>query len=299
LVIPVKALSEAKTRLLGAADGGKCGATWHKSLVLAMVNDTVTAALQTPAVRHVVVGTRDPDVAKSVQRLGAAVLQTEPGGGLNAALDHGAKALHAGKPGRLVGAMLADLPALRPRELSSFIFAAAGRRSICVDRAETGTTLLLSARGESLQPRFGNRSAHAHLSSGAILLAGHWPSLRSDVDTASDLRTVRDLGVGKCTAARIAACQSNHELMMLDKHEVAMLRFARQWTPFGGGSDEEIFVEFGITPRAYFERLIELLSPDVTPKLSTIRRESMLRLAYGRIAEEVELWQKYRGRATR
>jgi hypothetical protein len=119
------------------------------------------------------------------------------------------------------------------------------------------------------------------------------------VDTASDLRTVRDLGVGKCTAARIAACQSNHELMMLDKHEVAMLRFARQWTPFGGGSDEEIFVEFGITPRAYFERLIELLSPDVTPKLSAIRRESMLRLAYGRIAEEVELWQKYRGRATR
>ncbi|QTJ70159.1 2-phospho-L-lactate guanylyltransferase (plasmid) [Rhodococcus sp. ZPP] len=293
MVIPVKALSEAKTRLLGAADGGMGDATWHKSLVLAMVTDTVTAVLQTRAVRQVLVVTRDPEIAESVGRRGATVLQSEPGGGLNAALDHGASALHAGESGHIVGALLADLPALRPRELSSFISAAGGRRAICADRAGTGTTLLLSARGKRLQPQFGSGSARAHLSSGAIQLAGHWPSLESDVDTAADLRTARDLGVGHCTAARIAAFRSNYELMMLDKHEVAMLRFAQHWTPFGGGSNDEIFIQFGITPRTYFERLIKLLSPDVTPKLSSIQRESMLQLAYGRTTEEDEGWHKH------
>lgn len=292
MVIPVKALSEAKTRLLGAADGGMGDATWHKSLVLAMVTDTVTAVLQTRAVRQVLVVTRDPEIAESVGRRGATVLQSEPGGPQRCPRSRGECT-----PRRRVRPYSRRTACRSPSVASPrtvlLHFSRRGRRAICADRAGTGTTLLLSARGKRLQPQFGSGSARAHLSSGAIQLAGHWPSLESDVDTAADLRTARDLGVGHCTAARIAAFRSNYELMMLDKHEVAMLRFAQHWTPFGGGSNDEIFIQFGITPRTYFERLIKLLSPDVTPKLSSIQRESMLQLAYGRTTEEDEGWHKH------
>lgn len=190
LIIPVKSLSEAKTRLRGAADGGTGTMNAHKRLVLALVLDTVCAALRAQAVDSVLVVTPDPVVARSVERLGARVLGNEPAGGLNAALNHGAALLERERPGRVVGALPADLPALRHRELSAFISAADGRRALCADRDGKGTTLLLSAAGEGLSPAFGIGSALAHQASGAIVLEGEWPSLRSDVDTASDLRTV-------------------------------------------------------------------------------------------------------------
>ncbi|CAM3105010.1 hypothetical protein DFJ75_3667 [Williamsia muralis] len=38
-----------------------------------------------------------------------------------------------------------------------------------------------------------------------------------------------------------------------------LLEFAERWYPFGGGSAEDIFVEFGLTVDAYFERLSDAL----------------------------------------
>lgn len=35
----------------------------------------------------------------------------------------------------------------------------------------------------------------------------------------------------------------------------AILAFGRSWYGYGGGSDEDIYVEFGIPARTYFERL--------------------------------------------
>jgi hypothetical protein len=104
------------------------------------------------------------------------VPEAEPG--LNEAYRHGATLL-----GRHVGALQADLPALRPAELAAAIAAADGKRAFVPDRQGTGTTLLIAAPGEPLDPRFGVGSAAAHRSSGAIELIGDWPTLRCDVDT--------------------------------------------------------------------------------------------------------------------
>jgi 2-phospho-L-lactate guanylyltransferase len=68
------------------------------------------------------------------------------------------------------------------------------------DAAGTGTTLL-TALGVGLDPHFGAGSARAHQQAGAVPLAGDWPGLTRDVDTAEDLRAALALGVGPRTAA--------------------------------------------------------------------------------------------------
>lgn len=47
-----------------------------------------------------------------------------------------------------------------------------------------------------------------------------------------------------------------------------MLTFARRWLPYGGGPAEDIMVDFGIAPSAYFARLKDLLDdPDLSVEL--------------------------------
>jgi len=54
-----------------------------------------------------------------------------------------------------------------------------------------------------LRPHFGPGSAEAHLRSGARPLAGTWPGLVRDVDTAADLRAALALGLGPGTTALV------------------------------------------------------------------------------------------------
>ena len=91
-------------------------------------------------------------------------------------------------PRGVVGALQADLPALRPTELAAAIAAAGGRRAFCADRPGTGTTLLLAAPGDAAATRASAPgSAAAHAASGAVAVGAGLDSLRCDVDTATDL----------------------------------------------------------------------------------------------------------------
>lgn len=196
LVVPVKRLDRAKSRLVGAADGGIGDRRAHADLVVALALDTITAAAGADGVRDVVVVTSDPMLTAVLRTEGIrCVPEAEPG--LNEAYRHGASML-----GRHVGALQADLPALRSAELAAAITAADGKRAFCPDRQGTGTTLLISAPGEPLDPRFGVGSAQAHRESGAIELIGDWPSLRCDVDTEADLAIAAELGLGPRTEQR-------------------------------------------------------------------------------------------------
>lgn len=204
VVVPVKPLAAAKSRLRGAAPGVP-----HARLVLAMAQDTVRAVRACPAVAEVLVVTDDPAAAAALRRLGARVVPDAPAAGLNAAIAHGAAALDPGPdpPERWVAALTADLPALRPDELGDALRAAAappGVRGFVPDQAGAGTTLLAAPPGVALAPRFGPDSAARHAASGARRLAGAWPSLRRDVDTAADLAAAARVGLGPHTA-RLAA----------------------------------------------------------------------------------------------
>ncbi len=186
----------------------------HADLVLALAFDTLRAATATPGVRRVLVVTSAPVALAALRELGVDVVNEngehgENGGtaqhgggadiGLNAALRTGERVLRAEDPQCVVGALQADLPALRPDELATALAEAEGRRAFIADRHGSGTTLLLSAPGQRLDPRFGPGSARAHTLSGALPLTAPLPSLRTDVDTPGDLDHARLLGLGQCT----------------------------------------------------------------------------------------------------
>ncbi len=199
LVIPVKTLVAAKTRL-AAATGP------HRTrLAVAVACDTVTAALACPPVARVIVVTADPAAAGPLGALGAEVV-TDPDRGLNTALRTGAAHAVRVAPGDAVGALQADLPALRPAELAAAL-AAAGEfdQSFVPDALDIGTTFYGVRPGLPFEPRFGGESRVKHLGGGAkeLRLDGI-DSLRRDVDTPDDLRAAVALGLGRHTAAVVA-----------------------------------------------------------------------------------------------
>jgi 2-phospho-L-lactate/phosphoenolpyruvate guanylyltransferase len=210
LVVPVKPLAKAKSRLRGAADGGIGEPRAHARLAMALLRDTIDAVRAAPAVRRLLVVSSDPVVAAELGVFGIDVAPDGPVPGLNPAYERGAALLREQDPTAAVGALQADLPALRPDELDEAVgaalalFAAGARRAFVADAEGTGTTFLLAAPGTALDPRFGVGSASAHERSGALRIAGSWPGLRRDVDTASDLREAAALGVGEHTSCALA-----------------------------------------------------------------------------------------------
>ncbi len=201
LLLPIKPLARAKTRLRGAADHGAGDPTAHARLVVALARDTIAAAAGASLVRRTVAICTDRLVCRILADDGIEAIAGEPGGGINSALQYGETLLRAADPTTAVAAMPADLPALRPSELDCAVrdALATGGRAFCADQARTGTTLLLAPPGHPLDPRFGTGSAAAHQASGARPLTGRWPGLRCDVDTAADLARAHELGLGRFT----------------------------------------------------------------------------------------------------
>ena len=203
LVIPVKRLSAAKTRLAPLPIGRRA------DLALAFVHDCVTAALAAPLVSQVLVVTADESAAKGLARLGARIVrEPEHADGvdrLNAAISFGAGRSRLDRPELRVGALTGDLPALRTEELSAVLNLATAieGRSYVPDAAGSGTTLLLGAEDGTLDPRFGPQSRTRHGESGAAELFGVGRSVRQDVDTLADLEAALRLGVGVHTAHEI------------------------------------------------------------------------------------------------
>ncbi|WP_370022974.1 2-phospho-L-lactate guanylyltransferase [Planotetraspora sp. GP83] len=194
MVVPVKTLIRAKTRLAGAAG------PYRTDLAVAVACDTVAAALSCALVARVVVVTADPVPAERLAALGAHVV-TDPDKGLNAALRFGAAEAARLAPGDAVGALQADLPALRAAELEKVLSAALEFDECFVpDAADVGTTFYGVRPGVPFRPGFGGESRARHLSGGAKELAlDGISSVRRDVDTVDDLREALALGVGPAT----------------------------------------------------------------------------------------------------
>jgi 2-phospho-L-lactate/phosphoenolpyruvate guanylyltransferase len=197
VVMPVKVLAHAKSRLAVLAGPRR------PDLALAFASDTATAVLACPEVARAVVVTSDLAAARQLTALGAVVVPDEPEDGLNAALSHGAAVAFRRWPGGGVAALAADLPALRPLELSRALRAAAGFPSSFVpDAAGIGTTMYATVPGTVFRPMFGGASRARHASTGATeLTVDDIPGLRRDVDTPDDLRAAIALGAGFRTTA--------------------------------------------------------------------------------------------------
>jgi 2-phospho-L-lactate guanylyltransferase len=199
VVLPVKVLARAKSRLALLAGSRRA------DLALALASDTVSAVVGCPDVTRVLVVTSDAKAGSRLAALGAIAVADEPDGGLNAALRHGAAVASDRWPDSGVAALAADLPALRPGELSRALRAAAvaaGGAAFVPDAAGIGTTMYAVAPGVAFRPMFGGASRARHASAGAVELSlDGVPGLRRDVDTPEDLRAAVALGAGFRTAA--------------------------------------------------------------------------------------------------
>ncbi len=196
VLMPVKVLSEAKSRLAALA-GPRRG-----ELALAVACDTVTAVMRTDQAARAIVITDDPVAASALRELGAQVIPDEPRDGLNAALRHGAAIAAHSWPASGTAALSADLPALRPAELARALSAAARwPNAFVADAPGDGTTLYTAAPGVAFRPAFGLASRARHAAGGAAELElTDIPGLRRDVDTPADLRGAAELGLGTRTA---------------------------------------------------------------------------------------------------
>jgi 2-phospho-L-lactate guanylyltransferase len=197
VVIPVKVLAIAKSRLAGLDDADR------RALALAMAADTVAAAVACPLVGTVVVVSDDPMVAAEVAPLGAVAVADTPGAGLNRALIAGAAHAAGRWPGHGLAGLLADLPALAASELAAALTAASAvTHAFVADAAGSGTTLYTARPGSAFRPRFGPRSRTMHQRAGAteINLSGI-AGLRQDVDTVADLRAAAAIRLGRRSTA--------------------------------------------------------------------------------------------------
>jgi 2-phospho-L-lactate guanylyltransferase len=227
LVIPVKVLAQAKSRLTGLPGQRR------SELALAMAADTIAAAMQAAAVGAVLVVTDDPEVSKLAAGLGAHVLPDAPAAGLNQALAHGAAYSQATWPERGRAGLAGDVPAAGPGELSAALAMAARLGTAFVPDADgTGTVLYAAAPAAEFRPRFGPSSRDRHLATGAAEIGAveigvaeigtaqagpggietgelgseiRLTGLRRDVDTVANLREAARIGLGPHTRALLAA----------------------------------------------------------------------------------------------
>lgn len=170
-VIPVKGTAESKSRF-GAGD--------HRELALAMALDTVEAALE---VARVVVVTVD---GAPFAALGASVV-SDPGEGLDAAIDAGLAEAGSGPTAILLG----DHPAVTPEELRAALEEADRvERAVVADGEGTGTALLTARGGIGHDHAFGSGSLLRHVRLGYAQLEGRWPGLARDVDLPEHLADI-------------------------------------------------------------------------------------------------------------
>ncbi len=195
-IVPVKLLAQAKTRL-------GLPIVRRQELALAFALDTVAALCGSPLVSGVLVVTSDADVTAHVQDYPVSVAPDD-GRGLLGAVHAGAQAAATWHPDAGVAVVPADLPCLRPADVTQVLtLATAAPGAFVPDRSGTGTTLLIYRAGHDAIARYGPDSAAKHAAIGLLALPDAPVRARHDVDTLEDLVAATALGLGKRTAAHV------------------------------------------------------------------------------------------------
>ncbi len=196
VLVPVKPPAFAKSRLRDLGDQAR------RDLATAFAVDTVSAAVACPVVDRVLVVTDDHELARGLADLGVEVLPDGTSDDLNGTLRLAAAEMARRRPELHLVALCADLPALRPDELTLALAAAQGPGMAFVADADgVGTTVVVAADLDAFRPAFGPGSRQRHLDAGAREVEGvDVPSLRRDVDDRDSLAEAVRLGVGPRTS---------------------------------------------------------------------------------------------------
>jgi 2-phospho-L-lactate guanylyltransferase len=192
ILIPVKALGEAKQRLSSLLSPHE-----RTELGLAMLAD-VLAETARWKMRFIV--TRDPQASDLGRSLGCEIVP-EHETGLNAALALGTKHAMAAGVRRLL-VLPADVPAVSEKDLCALF--AFPEQVVIVSSSDGGTTALLRSPPDVIQTAFGDDSARKHLrkaaSAGVRARHARTASLLLDVDDYSDLMDLAEQSLERRSA---------------------------------------------------------------------------------------------------
>ena len=184
-MVPVKSLAAAKSRLSNQLTAGD-----RAAVTLAMLRSVLDQLRLVPGVALWGVVSNDRQALALARELGAAAI-TEPGMGLNPALDRGrAWAVSAGAQALLV--VPSDLPLARSADLAELLRLAEDEDAsvVVAPSKDGGTNALLLVPPGAIPFRFGPGSAAKHLAEGELrglrCALVHRGALAFDVDTPED-----------------------------------------------------------------------------------------------------------------
>ena len=185
-IVPVKDLSEVKTRLASALDANQ-----RRQLVLAMLSDLLHALRQCRIVGRILLVSRDPSVAELAHSLDTDLLNSREDNGLNSAIDAAlSELIDRGETQALV--LHADLPLASADGLAKLI--EEGRHADlalvpCNDK--DGSNALLTRLPPRINFHYGPGSYQQHLAEahkqGLEVAQPDLPELALDIDTVADL----------------------------------------------------------------------------------------------------------------
>jgi len=189
-ILPIKRLASAHGRLAGVLSSSE-----RHLLAEAMFRDMLGKLRRARTIDDTLIVTADEGVARHSRWLGHAVLEQPGDLGHSIAAAAGARAALAEGAER-VAMLPVDCPLFDPRELDDHLGNTPRTALIVPDRHGTGTNALVLAPPDAFEPAFGPDSCARHIARARAAGLGFAletiPSLALDLDTADDMRELRE-----------------------------------------------------------------------------------------------------------
>ena len=202
-IVPVKGLTESKTRLSTSLQGEK-----RRVLVEALLEDVLSSIIRSRAYGIIVVISPDENVGSRLRSQEVSFLK-QTGVGLNRAIEQ-ANRLAIQKHARSLTTVLADIPLVEPGDFKELLsLGSASRKVVMAPSFKGGTNVMLTAPPGVISPAYGRWSYSKHLRqaqmSGLITYSISNSRISFDIDTVSDLMELRRRDIDGKTASGRAA----------------------------------------------------------------------------------------------
>ncbi|HVH14359.1 MAG TPA: 2-phospho-L-lactate guanylyltransferase [Candidatus Angelobacter sp.] len=202
-VVPVKGLTESKTRLSTYLQGDN-----RRILVEALLDDVLSSIIRSRVYGTIMVISPDENVASRI-RLPEVSFLKQTGIGLNRAVEQANRLATLGHASSLT-TVLADIPLVEPRDFEEIVgLGSPGRRVAMAPSMKGGTNVMLTSLPGAISPSYGRWSYSKHLrraqAGGLNAYSISNRRVSFDIDTMSDLLELRRLDPkGKTASGRVA-----------------------------------------------------------------------------------------------
>jgi 2-phospho-L-lactate guanylyltransferase len=200
-VVPVKGLTESKTRLSTHLQGDK-----RRILVEALLDDVLSSIIRSKLYGTVIVISPDENVAGRIRPQEVSFFK-QTGIGLNRAVEQANRLATQGHA-RSLTTVLADIPLVEPGDFKEILgLGSPSRRVTMAPSMKGGTNVMLTSPPGVISPSYGRWSYSKHLrraqAGGLNAYSISNGRVSYDIDTVSDLVELRKLDPeGKTTSGR-------------------------------------------------------------------------------------------------